>query len=164
MTYASLLEVYIEIICSKALYTQRAATLLNSMVIIECLYGGKVPRESEQMRAFKQMARKKTVITLSVLGEYLGSVGMDTHVKKVIKACAAGGDLSDGDVLRATLEIKEDPGAYFNEISAEIGQAFADRNKRGAWGKWKPILMKVAKKDDKYNRALNRWLKNWRSS
>lgn len=164
MSYANLLEVYMEIIRSKALYTQRAATLLNSMVIIECLYGGKVPRTSKQMRAFKQMARKKTVITLSVLGKYLDSVGMDTHVRKIIRACATG-TLSDGDVLRATMGIEADPGAYFNEISAEIGQAFADRKKRGAWAKWRPILMEVANENVEYNRALNKWLGvNWKSS
>jgi len=165
MSFCNLLEVYIEIIRLKSLYTQRASSLLRSMVIIEILYEGMVPRTYNKMSAFKQMAEKKSFITLSTLEQYIG-VGADSHVIRIIRACCqacGAGNLTESNVIQITQRMGKDPGAYFNEIGAEIGQAFADREKGQAWEKWRSILVNVAHVDEQYDKAISNWLGDtWR--
>jgi endonuclease III len=161
MSYSNLLEVFIELCRSKALYTQRASSLLRSFVIIEILHQGRVPRTFNELNAFKQMEKKKCHITLNTaLGEYL-ALGADVHVINLIMACGVAcgcGKLSTRDIIEITKRMDEDPGAFFNEIAAEIAQAFDDWEKRNAWKSWYIIIGKVINKDKQYDAAISEWL------
>ncbi len=138
MSWCNLFEVYTEVLRSSALYTQKAACLLNSFAIIEVLYDGKVPRDYDTIRLFRQMGPKKSIVTLSVLGGYNKQIGIDTHVNSLIRACGQN-QLKDEEVFYVSWNLPEDPGAYANNVSGEIRQAYEDKRK-ATWSKWKGTL------------------------
>ena len=160
MHFCEMLEVFIEISrkYSGGMYTQKAVSFLNVLIITHLLFQGKVPQSFEDLICFRQMELKKTNITRNVVQEKNNvQLGMDRHVNSFLEACDLARKLKDNDLLYVSQTLPVDPAAYLNEICGEIKQCFKDRKKRDSWLIWKFILEEVAAENDVHKEILDRW-------